>query len=110
MKDIPMRQAEEQRTGTQHSGQRHPMKVEDQWRNERMMCVAQSQGMGKLTDSEKLERLRMKMNGQPETVPIHREDPQAGYDTVLPKTEQNGQVIPNPKDTRKKAKKKAKAN
>jgi len=73
-------------------------------------CVPKSHGMAKLADSGKMEMLRAKMNGgnasdkndSYATVPINREDPQAGYDQQLSETVLNGKVSRNPKDGREK--------
>lgn len=67
-----------------------------------------SYGMHKLTHSQKNElfRAKEKIKKAAEektsnaTVPIHREDPQAGYDQQETNPDLNGNVLPNPKDGR----------
>jgi len=91
-------------------------KADASWKQQRTIAasapkkfVPASRGMSKLTDQEKIELLRAKLNrtsdknGAKATQQIHREDPQAGYDQQKPDTEMNGKVSPNPKDARKNA-------
>ncbi|MCF8257136.1 MAG: hypothetical protein K9J06_06265 [Flavobacteriales bacterium] len=98
-------------------GQQPAEEVDEKWKKYRIARAVgpkasgpEVQGMGKLSDSGKPEGPRSASHGEPLTVPIHREDPQAGYYPVTPDTVQNGTVPPNPKDAREDAQMKAQNN
>jgi hypothetical protein len=114
-----MKPEKDRRPETQKVGRKNTPDDLGVWRQHRIELSSDSlptdapvQTNSRLTDSEKVELLRAKLqldgsgdaaehqHHQGLTQQIHREDPQAGYDQPRTDHELNGIVPPNPKDAR----------